>query len=171
MQDGRRIADAERVSTFGTFLRSFRCDELPQLLNVVRGDMSFIGPRPLLLSEQESTPAARLLVRPGLTGWAQVCGGRELSGADKLVLDLWYIKHASFRMDVEIAIKTIAVILRGERLDTKAVQMARNEFASIWLNATSPVLAAAKVLTEKADTDGIKRFDELGVPELMGYLH
>ena len=79
--DGRRLSDKERVSQMGTLMRRLRLDELPQLFNIFRGDMSFIGPRPLLPCDQSDAYRARLLVRPGLTGWAQVVGGRDISPA------------------------------------------------------------------------------------------
>ncbi|RZI39220.1 sugar transferase, partial [Herbaspirillum sp. HC18] len=80
---GRRISDADRISAIGAFLRHSRLDELPQLFNVLAGDMSFIGPRPLLPRDQFPGLEARLSIAPGITGWAQVNGGREISAADK----------------------------------------------------------------------------------------
>ena len=90
-----RTASACRVS--GAALRRTRIDELPQLVNILRGEMSFIGPRPLLAADQATAYAARLLVRPGLTGWAQVKAGRDVSAANKAALDVWYVKNASLR--------------------------------------------------------------------------
>lgn len=90
--------------------------------------MAFIGPRPLLLAEQAACPAARLLVRPGLTGWAQVNGGRKLSVNDKLVLDLWYIKHASCKLDLQIALRTVGLLIWGEQINTRVIAAARKEF-------------------------------------------
>ncbi len=129
-RQGRRIPDDERMSRFGRILRLTRLDELPQLFNILRGDMSFIGPRPLLLSEQAACPAARLLVRPGLTGWAQVNGGRKLSVDDKLLLDLWYIKHASMLLDLKIVVRTIGLLMHGEMVDAGAIRLAREEFGN-----------------------------------------
>lgn len=128
---GRRLTDAERVSVVGDLLRRTRIDELPQLFNILRGDMSFIGPRPLLPRDQSSQDRARLLVRPGLTGWAQVIGGREISADDKAALDVWYVKSASFRLDVEIALRTIPIILFGERIDGRAVERAWRDLKSV----------------------------------------
>ncbi len=99
-QSGARIADAERLSAIGRFLRRTRLDELPQLYNILIGDMSFVGPRPLLPVDGASKFPARLLVPPGLTGWAQVKGGREISAHDKAVLDIWYLRHASLWLDI-----------------------------------------------------------------------
>ncbi len=126
--NGMRVSDDDRKSMFGAFLRMSRLDELPQLFSIVGGQMSFIGPRPLLFVEQSASPAARLLARPGLTGWAQVNGGRSLSFEDKLALDFWYIAHASFALDLKIAVKTIEMIILGERRDEAAIQQARAEF-------------------------------------------
>lgn len=119
---GRRVADAARLSWIGRFLRRTRLDELPQLLNVLAGQMSFVGPRPLLLVDQPSSYAARLLVRPGLTGWAQVGGGREVSAADKAALDVWYVRNASFIRDVEILLRTMPMLIFGEKVDRTRIE-------------------------------------------------
>ncbi len=113
--DGRRLSDEERLSRIGNLLRRLRLDELPQLFNIVRGDMSIIGPRPLLPRDQSEAYRARLLVRPGLTGWAQVVGGRSISPEDKAALDVWYVRNASLPLDLEIAARTVPVVLFGER--------------------------------------------------------
>jgi lipopolysaccharide/colanic/teichoic acid biosynthesis glycosyltransferase len=113
---GRPCDDAARVSTVGAFLRRTRLDELPQLLNVLVGDMSFVGPRPLLPRDQPDAFRARLIVRPGLTGWAQVVGGRALSAEDKAALDIWYVCHASFWLDLAIVARTLTMLLTGERM-------------------------------------------------------
>ena len=122
--DGRRLSDAERVSRIGTLMRRLRLDELPQLFNILRGDMCFIGPRPLLPCDQPDAYRARLLVRPGLTGWAQVVGGRTISPADKAALDVWYVRNASLALDLEIAARTIPVVLRGERISRPLIERA-----------------------------------------------
>ena len=95
---GQRVPDDERTSGVGRFLRRTRLDELPQLFNILSGDMSFVGPRPLLPIDQPAAYAARLLVRPGLTGCAQVKDGREISAADKAALDVWYVRNASLAL-------------------------------------------------------------------------
>jgi lipopolysaccharide/colanic/teichoic acid biosynthesis glycosyltransferase len=126
--DGRRIADADRLSMIGSFLRRFRLDELPQLFNILTGDMSFIGPRPLLQADQFPGLDARFAVRPGMTGWAQINGGRELSAPDKAALDVWYIRNASVRVDLEILLGTLRVVLLGERAaDGDAIREAWRE--------------------------------------------
>lgn len=121
---GRHLTDEERQTRFGRLLRRSRLDELPQLLNILKGDMSFIGPRPLLPIDQVEGDRVRHLVRPGLTGWAQVMGGREVGVKDKAVLDAWYVHNASLGLDVEIALRTIPIILRGERLNQEAIDRA-----------------------------------------------
>ncbi len=125
--DGRRLSDEERVSRVGTFLRRTRLDELPQLINILRGDMSFIGPRPLLPRDQPKACAARLLVRPGLTGWAQVIGGRNICPEDKATLDVWYVRNASLLLDLKVAARTVPIILFGERISQSLIERARRE--------------------------------------------
>jgi lipopolysaccharide/colanic/teichoic acid biosynthesis glycosyltransferase len=115
--NGRKLTDEQRLSPVGRFLRRTRLDELPQLVNIIMGEMSFVGPRPLLPVDQPAAYRARLMVRPGLTGWAQVVGGRTISANDKAALDVWYVLNASLRLDVSVAFRTIGVVLRGERVD------------------------------------------------------
>ncbi|MBM3553323.1 MAG: sugar transferase [Alphaproteobacteria bacterium] len=125
--NGERTPDDERTSDIGRFLRRTRLDELPQLLSILTGEMSFIGPRPLLPVDQPAAFSARLLVRPGLTGWAQVVGGREISAADKAALDIWYILNASPALDLEIVTRTVSMVLFGEGVDVLAVRRAWRE--------------------------------------------
>jgi lipopolysaccharide/colanic/teichoic acid biosynthesis glycosyltransferase len=122
---GRRIPDEERLSRIGRFLRRTRLDELPQLYNILIGEMSFVGPRPLLPIDQ--TDVGRLLIRPGLTGWAQVMGGREIGAQDKAALDIWYLRNASLRLDLEILARTVPTILFGERVNAAALRNSRYE--------------------------------------------
>lgn len=129
--NGVRIAEARRLSRIGRFLRHSRLDELPQLFHILLGEMSFVGPRPLLSSEQSAAHAARLAVRPGLTGWAQVHGGRAVSVTDKVAMDLWYIRNASFRLDFLIALKTLRMVLFGEMTDERAIAAAWSD-AEAW---------------------------------------
>ena len=116
---GRPYATTDRMSFIGKALRKSRLDELPQLLNVLVGDMSLIGPRPLLPQDQPHNAALRLSVRPGITGWAQVNGGKLLSPAEKNALDEWYIGNASFWLDLRIVGKTVLFMLSGERPQKK----------------------------------------------------
>ncbi len=123
-RDGRRLSDRERTSLAGSALRRLRMDELPQLFNILWGDMSFVGPRPLLPRDQSEAYRARLLVRPGLTGWAQVVGGREISPEDKAALDVWYVRNASLALDIEVAARTVPVVLFGERVSRSLIERA-----------------------------------------------
>jgi lipopolysaccharide/colanic/teichoic acid biosynthesis glycosyltransferase len=104
-----------------------RIDELPQIYNVLIGDMSFVGPRPLLPRDQSRDYAARLSVRPGITGWAQVNGGRIISPTDKCILDVWYAENASLVLDVKIVLLTLKMVLSGDRLNREAINQARGE--------------------------------------------
>lgn len=128
---GRRIPDDRRSGLAGRFLRRSRLDELPQLFHILVGDMSFIGPRPLLFSEQGLNYTARLAVRPGLTGWAQVHGGRAISLDDKVAMDIWYISNASCRLDFVIILKTFRMIILGDRPDESVIKTARDGLKAI----------------------------------------
>ena len=112
--DDQGRSTTDRVSWVGALLRKFRLDELPQLLNVLVGDMSLIGPRPLLPHDQPSDSTARLMVRPGITGWAQVNGGKLITPEEKNALDEWYVRNASLWLDLKIIGKTIVFMLGGE---------------------------------------------------------
>ena len=125
--DGNRVPEEARVSRIGTFLRRSRLDELPQLFNILVGQMSFVGPRPLLPVDQSPAFSGRLAVRPGLTGWAQVNGGRQVSALDKATMDLWYIRNASFSLDIRIAFMTLRMLVYGEKTDQRAIAAAWRE--------------------------------------------
>jgi hypothetical protein len=112
------------LTAIGRFLRKCRFDEFPQLLNVLVGDMSLIGPRPLLPRDQPPDPTVRLSVRPGITGWAQVNGGNSLCVEEKDALDEWYIRNASLRLDLRIVFMTFACVFLGERSSEAAVAAA-----------------------------------------------
>ncbi|HEX3944646.1 MAG TPA: sugar transferase [Rhizomicrobium sp.] len=117
---GRRMSEAERLSVPGRLLRGSRLDEIPQLVNVLKGNMSLIGPRPLLPVDQPKNISLRLHVRPGLTGLAQINGGTSLSADEKDALDEWYIRHASLFLDLKIGLRTIWVLINGNpRNDTQ----------------------------------------------------
>jgi lipopolysaccharide/colanic/teichoic acid biosynthesis glycosyltransferase len=100
-------------------------DELPQLYNILVGEMSFVGPRPLLITDHEPGTQNRLLVRPGLTGWAQVTGGRKLAPQDKAALDIWYVAHLSPVLDFRIVLRTLLLLYSGEQINQGAVLAAR----------------------------------------------
>lgn len=114
---GRLLLDAERMTGFGRALRSFSLDDLPNAINVLRGEMSVVGPRPLLteyLDRYTPEQARRHEVLPGITGWAQVNGRNDLSWEDKFRLDVWYVDHWSLRLDVRILALTAWKVLRRE---------------------------------------------------------
>ena len=112
--DGALLPDAQRLTAFGRFLRASSLDELPELWNVLRGEMSLVGPRPLLMEYLPLyTPeqARRHEVRPGITGWAQVNGRNAISWDDKFALDVWYVDHRSLWLDVRILWMTVRKVL------------------------------------------------------------
>ena len=119
--------EAHEPSAVGKFLQKTRLDELPQIWNIISGDMSLIGPRPLLPVDQPIEPSIRLTVRPGLSGWAQVCGGKLISPEEKNALDEWYIRHASFWLDSVVVLRTIRILVIGDRRDEKAISIAIGE--------------------------------------------
>ena len=115
--DGRLLPDADRLTAFGRFLRASSLDELPELWNVLKGDMSLVGPRPLLveyLPLYSPEQARRHEVRPGITGWAQVNGRNALSWEDKFKLDVWYLDHRSLWLDIKILWLTVRKVLMRE---------------------------------------------------------
>ena len=115
--DGNLLPDKERLTKVGKFVRSTSIDELPQLINVLKGDMALIGPRPLrtyylpLYSEEQMR---RHEVRPGITGWAQINGRKNLSWTKKFELDVWYVDHCTFLLDIKIAFTTIKKVFIRE---------------------------------------------------------
>jgi lipopolysaccharide/colanic/teichoic acid biosynthesis glycosyltransferase len=117
--EGNRLPDEVRSSVIGRFLRRSRLDELPQLFNILVGEMSFVGPRPLLPADQPKGLSPRLDVRPGLTGWAQVNGGRDISPHDKAALDAWYVENATFFTDMKIFWHTLRMMVFGEGSKTR----------------------------------------------------
>jgi lipopolysaccharide/colanic/teichoic acid biosynthesis glycosyltransferase len=123
-QMGEPVPETERRSLVGRCLRGSRIDELPQLFNVLIGDMSLIGPRPLLPHDQPKNTSLRLSVRPGITGWAQINGGNLITTEEKGALDEWYIRHASLWLDLRIALFTLRVVFTGERRSEHAVMEA-----------------------------------------------
>ena len=117
---GNLLPDSERLTAIGKFLRKTSLDELPQLINVVKGDMSLVGPRPLLvdyLRLYDATQKRRHDVRPGITGWAQVNGRNAVSWTDKFQLDVWYVDNISFRLDMKILWFTVREVFSGEGIN------------------------------------------------------
>jgi sugar transferase EpsL len=117
---GQLLPDSQRLTCFGRFLRSTSLDELPEVLNVLRGDMSLVGPRPLLMKYlDEYTPDQhrRHNVLPGITGWVQVNGRNALTWEQKFALDLWYVEHHSFWLDITILFKTVWKVLTRDGIN------------------------------------------------------
>ena len=118
---GNLLPDSERLTPFGVFLRSTSLDELPELWNVLKGDMSLVGPRPLLPEYRpyySEVELRREEVRPGITGWAQVNGRNALSWEDKFKLDIWYVDNMSNRLDFKILFFTFLTVIRKENINT-----------------------------------------------------
>jgi lipopolysaccharide/colanic/teichoic acid biosynthesis glycosyltransferase len=115
--NGDLLSDAQRLTALGQFLRKTSLDELPQLVNVLKGDMSFVGPRPLLVEYLDRyTPEQfrRHEVQPGITGWAQVNGRNSLSWEEKFRLDVWYVEHSTLLLDLKIVLLTILKVMKSE---------------------------------------------------------
>ena len=119
--DGQPLSDAERLTPFGAFLRSTSLDELPELWNVLKGEMSLVGPRPLLMEYlllYSPEQARRHEVRPGVTGWAQVNGRNAISWEEKFQLDIWYIDNRTFWLDLRILLLTVKKVLISEGISS-----------------------------------------------------
>jgi sugar transferase EpsL len=125
---GNLLPDGERLTKLGRFLRNTSLDELPEFFNVLKGDISVVGPRPLLMRYLDRyTPEQmrRHDVRPGITGWAQVNGRNDLTWEDKFALDLWYVDHVSFLLDLRIIFLTLRTIIRREGISEPGQPTAR----------------------------------------------
>lgn len=123
--EGMLLPDADRLTKVGRFVRSTSIDELPQLWNVLKGDMSLIGPRPLLtryLPYYTEEELCRHDVRPGITGYAQSHGRNKVSWDDKLAMDVWYVKNLSFKVDMDIMLKTIKSVIKRESVEVAGVE-------------------------------------------------
>jgi len=116
-KDGYPLPDKERLTRFGKFLRSTSLDELPELFNILKGEMSIVGPRPLLMQYLERyslEQARRHEVRPGLTGWAQINGRNAITWEEKFRLDVWYVDNQSIFLDIKIILMTVAKVMKRE---------------------------------------------------------
>ncbi len=119
-KNGNLLDDEQRLTTFGKWLRSLSVDELPELVNVLKGDMSLVGPRPLLveyLPYYTEEQRWRHTVRPGITGWAQINGRNALSWEKKFELDVWYVRHVSLILDIKILFLTLLKIIKREGIN------------------------------------------------------
>lgn len=115
--DGELLSDGERMTRLGAFLRTTSLDELPELINIIKGDMSLVGPRPLLtryLPYYTNRERRRFDVRPGLTGWAQVHGRNSVGWNDRLSQDAWYAENVSFSLDIRILLKTMQIVFKRQ---------------------------------------------------------
>lgn len=145
--NGRPLPDAERLTRFGMLLRRTSLDELPELWNVLRGDMSIVGPRPLLmeyLSRYSPEQARRHEVRPGITGLAQISGRNGLSWEQKFALDVWYVQDQSVLLDMKIIARTVLTVLRREGI-AQAGQATAAAFTGSPKGPTSPDDVSARV--------------------------
>lgn len=120
--DGELLPDEQRLKPYGRFLRSFSLDELPSLINILKSDISIVGPRPLLvdyLDRYSEEQHHRHDVRPGLTGYAQVHGRNTVSWEDKFAMDVWYTKNISLKLDIRIVLDTVKVVLRRDGISSE----------------------------------------------------
>lgn len=121
-QNGRLFPDEDRMTDFGRRLRSASLDELPELFNILKGDMAFVGPRPLLvkyLSRYSQRQKRRHEVMPGLTGYAQINGRNSLSWEERFEMDIWYVDHINFILDVKILFKTVSIVLKKDGINSE----------------------------------------------------
>ena len=130
-ENGKLLPDAQRRTPIGSFIRKTSMDEIPQLINVLIGDMALIGPRPLLvqyLNSYTEEQKKRHKVRPGITGWAQVNGRNEISWAKKFELDIWYVENVSFLLDFKILFMTIKNVVMGKDNDAGKKKYGKESF-------------------------------------------
>ena len=120
LKEEKTLSDSERITSIGRIIRNYSLDELPELWNILKGDMSFVGPRPLLLKYlplYNNEQRKRHLVRPGLTGWAQINGRNGISWDEKFKLDVWYVNNRSFLLDLRIIALTAMKVLKKENIN------------------------------------------------------
>lgn len=132
-KNGNLLPEAERMHPVGNFLRRFSLDELPQLLNVLNGDLSLVGPRPLLmkyLPRYTKEQFRRHDVKPGITGWAQINGRNSLSWEEKFALDVWYVDHRTFGLDLLILFRTALKVFRADGVN-QAADVTMSEFLGV----------------------------------------
>ncbi len=135
---GNLLPDEQRLPAFGRFLRSTSFDELPELLNVLKGDMSIVGPRPLMmkyLGRYSPEQARRHEVKPGITGWAQINGRNAISWEDKFKLDVWYVDNRTFWLDMKIILKSVWMVITKEGI-TQQGRATMDEFMGTQQNNT-----------------------------------
>lgn len=129
--EGRLLPDAQRLTRVGRFVRGTSIDELPQLINVLKGDMALVGPRPLLvkyLPYYTERERLRHTVRPGITGWAQVNGRNNVNWDDKLAMDIYYVEHLTIWIDIKIVFRTITNVLKRKDVNALNGEMAFDEY-------------------------------------------
>ncbi len=120
---GNLLSDADRLTPIGRFVRKTSLDEIPQLINVIKGEMSLVGPRPLLvdyLPLYNETQRKRHDVKPGITGWAQVNGRNGISWEQKFENDVWYVQHVTFLLDLKIIIRTVGKVFKSEGISSSS---------------------------------------------------
>ena len=128
-KNGKLLPDVERLTRVGQLIRNLSLDEIPQLINVMKGDMSIVGPRPLLqqyLPLYNQQQKKRHLVKPGITGWAQVNGRNAISWQEKFNFDIWYVNHQSFKLDLKILWLTVVKVLKSEGITAKGEVTTKN---------------------------------------------
>jgi lipopolysaccharide/colanic/teichoic acid biosynthesis glycosyltransferase len=150
---GHPVPDSERLSSIGQFLRASRLDEIPQLWNILTGEMSVVGPRPLLPIDQPNTYSTRLEVRPGLTGLAQISGGKLLSIEEKDAFDEHYVRHCSIFLDFTILARTLWVMLRGDTRNEAIIAAALAEKQKLG-KAKNAILRTLEIPSEPLPASG-----------------
>jgi lipopolysaccharide/colanic/teichoic acid biosynthesis glycosyltransferase len=141
---GRLLPDEQRLPAFGSFLRGTSLDELPELLNILKGDMSLVGPRPLMMKYLDRyTPeqARRHEVKPGITGWAQINGRNAVSWEDRFKLDVWYVDNWNLRLDLKIMARTVMMVVRREGV-TQQGRATMDEFMGTVPPTDTPIRGA-----------------------------
>ncbi len=168
-RNGNLVPESKRLSAIGLLLRTVRLDEIPQLWNILSGDMSVIGPRPLLPVDQPKTISLRLQVTPGLTGLAQIYGGKLLSVEEKDALDEWYVLHTSLVLDLTILVRTALVMILGDRRNEAAIAAALAEKRERSSNDIAPARKNVVLRTAKSE-EKIVKLVRSELPAFVGLL-